>query len=425
MRSLEYGDAKIRIRAQTVPETSHKDVLVTHCDATIDVADLDNRYSEPVKPVNQALSMEINSSEESQILVNNDTERLPQNPSRLEPKTLTAAEASPSALAGVLGPSCHQASDVLKLVCEKPVAYNPRLPHPAISYAALGGKDVNFSEFFDGNDMFVDIMYRRVGKGGNKILLQEGEEITFPSVKNGESFADDTDVAQAAETTTSKSFAGLPKNLGFLVWTDDHVFGHSNTTGMSKAEATHQLHVLRNIHLTAQQQVTGGDEVMQQAIDLVADVAALVHLTQTVQLRQPIPPSEIGSSASGYDSGFTSKTQQKRARKMARRGDHKRQGASIQKHVQPRHMNSRCGYRKSYDTYVHPSTLYDKGSSPLYHSSEPPGSVSSAAHSNPSDYQHPYYDWQPDTSSQAQIPYNGPAWHPSVRHSHGLLSLHP
>lgn len=399
-------------------KTVHHDVPVTHCDASIDVADSagDGR-SDPAKPVDQALSIENNFSEESQTLVNDDAQRSPQSQIRLEPGTVTAAEASSSALAKVLGPSCHQAADVLKLACEKPVAYNPRLPHPAISYAALGGKDVDMSEYFDGNDMFVDIMYRRIGKGGNKILLQEGEEITFPSVKNGEGSAHDTDVAQPTETTTSSSVAGSPKNIGTLVWSDDHVFGHSNTTGMSKAEATHQLHLLRKIHLAAAQQVTGEDEVMQQAVDLVANVAALVHLTETVQLRQPIPPSEIDSSASGYDSGFTSKTQQKRARKMARRGDHKRQGASIQKQVQPRHMNFPFGYQKSHDAYAQPSTLYDKGSGLLYHSSEPPCSVSSAPLSNPSDYQHPYYDWHLDPSSQAQFSYNGPAWHPSVCHT--------
>lgn len=341
---------------------------------------------------------------------------------------MTVANASPSALAEVLSPPCRQESDVMKPVCEKPVAYNPRLPHPAILYAALGGKDIGLTEYFDSSDMFVDDMYRRIGKGGNKVLLQEGEEVTFPSVNNGKRYQSGSNVASANDAATSQSLAESPKDTYSPDWKDDHVFGRSSSTGMNLAEATHQLHLLRNIHLTAQQQVTGEDEVAKdligkQAANLIGNIAALVHLTENVKLRQPIPAAGIVSSASEHDSGFTSKTQQKRARKMARRGEHKRQGPPFGTQVQPRHLNSRSAPQKNDDYYARMNRSHDQppgcpegvsANGMVYYSPEAHGTVPSAVPSYPNTLQYPYYSWPSDQSSHASFSFSGPAWHTSV-----------
>jgi hypothetical protein len=207
-----------------------------------------------------------------------------------------------------------------------------------------------------------------------------------------------------------------------LEWKDDHVFGRSTTTGSLRTEAENQRQLLSNIHLTAQQQVTGEDELLEQAKHLIGNVAALVHLTETVQMRQP-KPIGMDSSTSDYDSGYTSKTQQKRARKMARRGENKRHGPPVQTQVQPRHLKSRYGGQKSYEQYSQANGTYDPTSGSaegmriqgtVYYPSETPSSISSASLSYPSEYQQLYYSWSPDQSSHGSFTTTWPAWHPSV-----------
>lgn len=407
---------------QTVDEHSDNEKPSTPPEATSDVENTVDSKGPVQGPslVREDTLNQTQSRETSPGLAKGENDTSPKSRSRLEPSTMTIANASPSALAKIMNPGCSRPVDPIVYAAEKPVAYNSRLPHPAILYAALGGKGVDLSEYFDSNDMFVDTLYRRIGVGGRKVLLQEGEEVKFPSVRPSKRQEAETPAFNADDRVIPLSLEDPLMRIQQLDWKDDHVFHRSTSSGMSLAEISHQRHLLGQIHLTAQQQVTGEDELLEQAKHLMGNVAALVHLTETVQMRQP-KPMGMDSSTSDYDSGFTSKTQQKRARKMARRGDNKRHGP-VHAQVQPRHLKSRYGGQKSYGysqtngtqdaTFGSAAGVRSQGT--VYYPSETPSSVSSASFSYPSEYHQPYYSWSPDQSSHTSFTTTWPAWHPSV-----------
>lgn len=301
---------------------------------------------------------------------------------KLEPRTITVADASPASLALILNPPTRHGTFVGPIEMQKPVAYNARLPHPAISYAALGGKDVDLSEYFDENGVFVDMMYRRIGDGGNKVLLQDGEAVTFPTVKftaSQESASKASPTSKDIGLTTTRASA-----MGHdgIIWKDDRVFGKSTSSSMTWAEANSQLQLLREIHVTAQQMVTGDDQLFQQATELIQNVTSLVRLTQSVQSRQT--PPWAYNSVSEYDSGYGGR-EKKRSKKASRRTDHMKD-----RNATPRHLGSRSsGSQMPYTWSSFPSGRppmhandYSFGSSP---------SVAPVSYPYSTDPRQPYY----------------------------------
>lgn len=308
---------------------------------------------------------------------------------QLDPRTITVADASPASLLMILDPPIRQQTLVGSIDIQKPVAYNARLPHPAVLYAALGGKDVDLSEYFDENGVFVDIMYRRVGHGGRKVLLQDGEAVTFPTVK-------DT-VSPTLKDSETTSTCDTAIEHDSIAWKDDYVFGKSTTSGMTWPEANSQMQLLREIHATAQQMVTGDDHLLQQAKDLIRNVAALVHLTETVNLRQN-PPAPGYKSVSEHDSGRYGKDQKKRSKKISRRADHRGKANDGAARLQPRHL----GCRSSGAQMPYTWSSVPQGCPPMFDTNYAFGSpspVSPVSYPYSIEHQQPYYAAPSDHSS--------------------------
>jgi hypothetical protein len=333
---------------------------------------------------------------------------------QLEPRTLTVADVNPVTLATIVDPPLRHGTSVGPIDMQKPVAYNARLPHPAILYAALGGKDVDLSEYFDENGVFVDMMHRRVGHGGSKVLLQDGEAVTFPTVKETSSHGSPSQaLATLHDSGTASTSAATMEHDG-IVWKDDYVFGKSTTSGMTWSEAHTQLQLLRQIHATAQQTVTDDDQVFQQAADLIHNVAALVSLTETAQLRLA-PPSIAYSSVSEYDSGHYGREQRKRQTKTSRRADQSRQGNANMTRMQPRHLGSRLSGSQTPYTW----SSVPQGRPPMLvpdYSFGPPSAVSSTSYPYLTEQQQPYYTVQSDYSSTRPMApaTTGNMWHAPV-----------
>ncbi|KAJ9098784.1 hypothetical protein QFC19_006261 [Naganishia cerealis] len=212
-----------------------------------------------------------------------------------QPPTVTVTEATSVSLAAVYQSFQGPASHIVHPVTHEIVAYNPRFPHPAIVYAALSGRDDDLFKYFNENGMFVDTLYRRTGTGARQVLLQDGEEMTFPTLNN-ETGSPRKDVNETNEEesvfTTANGLPGLESrnqaNVQGPIWEDDHVFGSSTTSGMNHSEAMQQMLFLRKIHFTAQQPPTelGNDELMQQAKDIFKYIGELTQLTEFVRARQ-------------------------------------------------------------------------------------------------------------------------------------------
>lgn len=354
-----------------------------------------------------------------------------QHRNKLEPRTITAADAASATLASILHPPTRRPLFTGTADTDKPVAYNPRLPHPAILYAAVGGKDVDLSEYFDENDVFVDIMYRRVGEGGRELLLQEGEAVTFPSVKDTSTSQEPASYHSGLRTDAATPGRGThqpnplaPMGNDDIVWKDDHVFGKSTTSGMTLSEATRQLALLRDIHTTAQQMVTGEEALLHQATHLINSVAALVHLTETVRLRHAVP-SWGCSSVSECDSGYGGRDQKKRSKKTTRNGgDYSRQGYNGPMRVQPRHLGARSAAFpvSNGSTYSRSSNMSSAAQGvpalATYHSFGSPCNTSPTTYLYSHEQHQTYYTLPPDQfPSHGIAPAAGSMWHSPVSDS--------
>lgn len=238
--------------------------------------------------------------------------------SKLRPRTITVQDTPPDAVASIFESSRRPNEPAAKSPTSEIVAYNPRYPHPIIVYAALSGKDTDLSAYFDENSMFVDTLHRRVGTGGRQVLLQDGENVTFPNVNDEAGPAqEDTENLHRRQVVSSiedgrTGELRYEKGVEDLRWEDDHVFGNSSTSGMNFKEAMQQMNILRNIHITAQQSLTEDrNELLQQASDIFKNVRELKQLTEFVQARQ----AGRQESPLEHDSGPETKKKSKKSRK--------------------------------------------------------------------------------------------------------------
>jgi hypothetical protein len=239
--------------------------------------------------------------------------------------------------------------------------------------------------------VFVDIMFRRVGDGGNKVLLQDGEAVTFPTVKDTASHESASQASSTSKDIGTTTTCDPAMGHDGILWKDDHVFGKSTTSGMTWAEANSQLQLLREIHVTAQQMVTGDDQVFQQATDLIQNVTSLVRLTESAQSRQT--PSWAYNSVSEHDSAHGGREQKKRSKKTSRRADHTKDRNATR--TLPRHLQS----RSSGSQMPHTWSSVPSGRPPMHindYSFGTPSSAAPVSYPYSTGYQQPYYATQSD-----------------------------
>lgn len=210
--------------------------------------------------------------------------------------------------------------------------------------------------------------------------------MTFPTVKDTASHESASQASSTSKDIGTTTTCDPAMGHDGILWKDDHVFGKSTTSGMTWAEANSQLQLLREIHVTAQQMVTGDDQVFQQATDLIQNVTSLVRLTESAQSRQT--PSWAYNSVSDYDSAHGGREQKKRSKKTSRRADHTKDRNSTR--TLPRHLQSRSsGSQMPYTWSSVPS-----GCPPMHANNYAFGSPSSAApvtYPYSTGYQQPYH----------------------------------